>query len=120
MTNTVIVETKDLDKLGALIDQAAKAGVSRMGGLTFSHDGREEIQAEAAVEAVHQAVKTAEKLAGAAHLTIKRIIRISYSPRGPILPLREARALAAPSTQTPIEIGEIPIEASVTLVFELN
>jgi uncharacterized protein YggE len=118
--NMVIVETKDLDRVGELIDGAAKAGVNRMGGLTFSHDGRDELQAEAAVEAVHRAVKTAEKLATAARLTIRRIIRISYSPRGPISPLREPRALAAPSARTPIEIGEIPIEANVTLVFEVN
>jgi len=118
--NTVVVETKNLDKLGALIDEAAKAEVSRMAGLTFSHDEKDELQAKTAVEAVHQAVKTAEELASAAGLTIKRIIRISYSPRGPISPLREARALGAPSPRTPIEIGEIPIEASVTVVFEVN
>jgi len=120
VTNSVIVETSDLDILGALIDEAAQAGVSRMGSLRFSHDGEEELRTEAAVEAVGQAVKTAEKLAKAAGLEIKRILKISYSPRGIIAPLREARALQTSGGRTPVEIGEIPIEASVTVVFEVN
>jgi len=120
VTNTVIVETKDLARLGALIDEAANAGVSRMGGLRFSHDSEEELQAQAAVEAVHQGMRTAEKLAKAAGLTIKRIVKMSYSPRGARFPMAEARALQAPSARTPIEIGEFPIESSVTIVFEVN
>ena len=120
VTNSLVVETKNLEGLGALIDQAAQAGAVRMGGLTFSHDGEEELRTEAAVEAVGQAVRTAEKLAKAADLTIKRILKVSYSPRGVMAPLSEARALQASGGRTPIEIGEIPIEASVTVVFEID
>jgi hypothetical protein len=116
--NTVTVETKALDNLGALIDTAAQSGVSRMGSLRFVHDREEELQAEAAVEAVHQAVKTAEKLTKAAGLTIKRIIKITYPPRQPVP--RYAGEAAALGARTPIEVGEIPIEASVTMVFEAD
>ena len=120
VTNSLVIETKNLERLGALIDEAAQAGVSRIGSLRFSHDGEEELRTEAAVEAVGQAVRTAQKLAEAADLKIKRILKVSYSPRGVIAPLSEARALQASGGRTPIEIGEIPIEASVTVVFEVN
>ncbi|NIO04998.1 MAG: DUF541 domain-containing protein [Proteobacteria bacterium] len=120
VTNTVMVETKHFAGLGALIDEAANAGANRMGGLRFSHDREEELRAQAAVEAVHQGMRTAEKLAKAAGVTIKRMLKMSYSPRERIFPMAEARALQAPSPRTPIEIGEIPIDSSVTIVFEVN
>jgi len=114
--NSVILETKSIDKLGAFIDEASKVDVSRIGSLTFSTDRDEEFRKEAAVKAVQQAREIAEDLAKAAGLTIKKIIKLSYSPRGPVRPYRmEAMAAAA---RTPIEVGEMSIEESVHVVFE--
>ena len=114
--NSVLLETKSIDKLGTFIDEASKVGVSRIGSLTFSTDRDEELRKEAAVKAVRQAKKIAEDLAKAAGLTIKKITKISYSPHGPIRPYRmEAMAAAA---RTPIEAGEMSIEESVHVVFE--
>ena len=81
--NTVIMETKEIDQVGTFIDEAAKAGVSRIGSLTFSTDGEEKLRKEAAVQAVYQAKDMATDLAKAAGLTIKRIVKLSYTPRGP-------------------------------------
>ena len=120
VTNAVVVETKGLDRLGALIDEAAKAGVSRMGGLVFRHEGEDQLRTQAAVQAVQQGMETAKALANAAGVTIKRVVRISYSPGGPVFPLAESRMLRASGAQTPIEIGDIPIEAHATLVFEIE
>ena len=118
VTNTVILETKNLDELGSYIDEASSAGVSRIGRLSFSTDKAEQLRRAAAAEAVRQARKTADDLAKAAGLTIKRIIKVNYIPAGPVRPYRmevlKARA------RTPIEIGEIPIEERVTVVFEAN
>jgi uncharacterized protein YggE len=115
-SNSVILETKSIDKLGIFIDEASKVDVSRIGSLTFSTDRDEELRKEAAVKAVQKARKIAEDLAKAAGLTIKKIIKLSYSPRGPVRPFRmEAMAAAA---RTPIEVGEMSIEESVDVVFE--
>lgn len=114
--NSVLLETKSIDKVGTFIDEASRIGVSRIGSLTFSTDRDEELRKEAAVKAVRQAKKIAEDLAKAAGLTIKKITKISYSPHGPIRPYRmEAMAAAA---RTPIEAGEMSIEESVHVVFE--
>jgi len=114
--NSVLLETKSIDKLGTFIDEASKVGLSRIGSLTFSTDRDEELRKEAAVKAVQQAKKIAEDLAKAAGLTIKKITKISYSPHGPVRPYRmEAMAAAA---RTPIEAGEMSIEESVHVVFE--
>ena len=113
--NSVLLETKSIDKLGTFIDEASRVGVSRIGSLTFSTDRDEELRKEAAVKAVQQAKKIAEDLAKAAGLTIKKIIKISYSPHGPVSPYRMEAMAAA---RTPIEVGEMSIEESVHVVFE--
>jgi uncharacterized protein YggE len=116
--NTVLAETKNLDKVGAFIDEASKAGAGRVGSLTFSTDKEETFRREAAAEAVRNAVKSAENLAKAAGLSIQRIIKISYTPRVPVM--RSMMVAAAEQVTTPIEIGQIPVEASVNVVFEAN
>ena len=118
VTNTVFLETKSMNRLGTLIDEASRAGVSRIGSLIFTTDKEEEIRRQAATAAVRNAVKTAETLAKAAGLTIQKIIKVSYMPGEPVRPYR-MEAMAAAS-RTPIEIGEIPIEERVTVVFEAN
>ena len=116
--NTVVVETKDLDKVGALIDEASRGGAGSIGSLTFGTDKEEKFAREAAAEALRDAVKSAEALAKAAGLTLKRIVGVTYTPRPPGV----VRSLVAHAERvsTPVEIGEIPVEASVNVVFEVN
>jgi uncharacterized protein YggE len=116
--NTVVVETKDLDEVGGLIDEASRGGAGSIGSLTFGTDEEERFRREAAAGALRDAAKSAEALAKAAGLTIKRIVRITYTPRPPVV----VRSLAAHAERasTPVVIGEIPVEASVNVVFEVN
>ncbi len=116
--NTVIVESKDLEKVGAFVDQAAEAGATRIANLTFSTDKAEELTKEASVQALKNALKDAEALARAAGVSIKRIVKISYDQREnhPVRAMLEAAAPVA----TPIMVGEIQVQASVQLVFEIN
>jgi uncharacterized protein YggE len=118
VTNTVIVETKEINKVGIFIDEASTAGVSRIGSLTFSTDGEEKLRKEAAIQAVKQAKDMAADLAKAAGLTIKKIIKITYTPRGPA-PLLRMETMAA-AARTPIEVGEITLEETVHVIFETN
>jgi hypothetical protein len=116
--NSVIVESKDLDKVGAFVDQASEAGVSRIANLTFGTDRAEELIKEAAAQALKNAVRDAEALAKVAGVSIKRIVKITYDQRENH-PVRAMLEAAAP-VSTPIVAGEIQIQASVHLVFELN
>ena len=116
--NTVTVESKDLDKVGAFVDQAAEAGASRIANLFFGTDKGEELAKEAAAQALKNAVKDAEAMAKAAGVGIKRIVKISYDQRENH-PVRAMLEAAAP-VPTPIMAGEIQIQASVHLVFEVD
>lgn len=117
--NTVFLESKALDKAGLFIDSAAEAGVSRIGNLEFTSDTEDKLRTEAAVKALRQATHDAEMLARTAGLSIRRIIRITYDQRGhtPVSILRDA-ALAG--THTPVAVGEISVNATVHVVFELE
>jgi uncharacterized protein YggE len=116
--NTVVLESKDLDKTGTFIDDAAEAGVSRIGNLSFSNDKEEDLRKEAGLEALKRAMRDAEALAKAAGVTIKRILKITYDSREyPTIVMREAAPAAA---RTPIAVGEIPVQVEVHVTFELN
>lgn len=116
--NTVVLESKDLDRAGAFIDEAAEAGVSRIGNLSFTNDKEEDLRKEASLEALKGAVRDAEALAKAAGLGIKRILKISYDSREhPTMVMREAAPAAA---RTPILVGEIPVQVEVRVTFEVN
>jgi len=115
VSNMVLLTTKNTDQLGALIDEASKTGASRVGSLTFSTDKEDELRKEAAAKAVRQATQVAKDLAAAANLTVRKVIKLTYAPTGPVRPYRfEAMAAA---TRMPIEIGEIPIEETVSVLF---
>jgi uncharacterized protein YggE len=116
--NAVIVDSKDLGNVGTFIDRAAEAGVGRISDLVFSVDKPEVITREAASQALRNAIQDAEALAKAAGLSIRRIIKITYDRRDHF-PGREMNLAMAPSA-TPISVGEIQIQASVQVVFELN
>ena len=118
VTNTVVLETKEIDKVGTFIDEASKVGVGRIGSLRFGTDREEQCKKEAAVQAVNQAKSMGQDLAKAAGLTIRKIVKITYTPRGPAPVLRmEAMATAA---RTVIEPGELTVEESVHVVFEAD
>jgi uncharacterized protein YggE len=116
--NTVVLESKELDKTGSFIDDAAEAGVSRIGNLSFSNDKEEDLRKEACLEALKRAMRDAEALAKAAGMTIKRILKITYDSREhPMIVMRDAAPAAA---RTPIAVGEIPIQVEVHVTFEVN
>jgi len=116
--NTVVLESKDLDRAGAFIDEAAEAGVSRIGNLSFTNEKEEDLRKEASIEALKGAMRDAEALAKAAGMGIKRILKISYDSREhPTIVMREAAPAAA---RTPIVVGEIPLQVEVRVTFEVN
>lgn len=118
VSNRVSLETIQMGKIGQFIDQAAQAGAGMISSLQFrsSHEG--EYRTQAAVLAVGQARLEAQKLAQAAGVRVTRVKQIRYSPQGLPGIFYEKAALAA--SRTPIEIGDLTIEAEVTMVFEIE
>jgi len=124
VSNGVIVETKNLNIIGKLIDSATQAGANRIDSLSFDTDNKDEYRRQALVKAVQDARQTADIVAKAAGVTIVKILQISPSYDVPIPVYREfaltAKAASEPPPPTQIEPGELTVAASVNIVFEIQ
>lgn len=115
-TNTVRVKTGEMAMIGKIIDVAAQAGANRIQRLQFGLKDEKAAVAEALGRAAAQARAKAEAIASALGLKIVQVLQVEEAgpvrlPR-PMLETSQLRAAAAP---TPIEPGEITIQATVTL-----
>ncbi len=122
-TNTIMVKTYDLNKIGNLIDSAAAAGSNNIQGLSFDTTKRDDYRREALVKAVKDAKTTAETVTNAAGVQITKIFQISPSYDYPTPVYRDfarGKAAFAEAASTPIEAGEISIKASVNMVFGIE
>ena len=119
VNNSVIVKTPGIDEVGTLIDAAVEAGANRIGSLSFSRSDSDRIHKQAAAKALNNAMEYGQELAKAAGLTIKRILHIRYVPGGSVYGYQHM-ALAEARPPTPIAPGQIPIEASVDVTFEVE
>lgn len=119
--NRIEVKVVDVARLGTVIDTALTGGATRVNGPYWSHSRMEELQQQAAVNALERARRLAEALAQAAGLKIKGVDKIStgiriISPRAAGASDLMARA-ASPAPPTPIEVGEEEIKAHIQAVF---
>jgi len=121
--NSLSVETKELGKLGKLIDSTIKAGATNINSLSFGTSNNDEYRRKALVKAVDDARKTAEIVASAAGVKILRISNISPSYSFPV-PLRRDFAvtskMAMEAAPTPIESGELTVNANVNIIYEIE
>jgi hypothetical protein len=119
--NRLEIKIMDVARLGGVLDTALKNGASQVNGPFWSHSRMEELQRQAAVDALERARRLAEALAQSAGLKIKSLDKIStgvrfIAPRGPGVNYLAAKA----ATPTPIEVGEEEIRAQVQAVFLVN
>jgi uncharacterized protein len=120
-TNRIEVKVMDVTRLGKVIDIALKNGATRVSGPYWSHSRIDELQRQAAVNALERAHSLAAALAQAAGLKIKSVNKIStemrlIAPRGAGAPYLMAKE-ASSAVPTPIEAGEEEIQAHLQVVF---
>ncbi len=114
----------DAARVGKMIDTAFQNGATKVEGPYWSHSRIEELQRQAAVNALERARRLAEALAQAAGLKIKGVDKISTGlriilPRGAGETVLKAKA-AGPASPTPIEVGEEEIQAHLQVVFKAS
>jgi uncharacterized protein YggE len=118
VSNRVSLETVQMDHIGDFIDEAAASGAGIISSLQFRSSREADHRTKAAVLAVGRARSEARQLAQAAGVNLGRVLRIQYSPQGPPGVFYEKATLAM--GRTPVEIGDLSIEADVTMVFEIQ
>ena len=122
VNNMVSVCVKNLDKLGAVLDQLVTVGANQVNGISFEVNKAETLKDEARKEAVANALRRAKLLAAASGADVGEVMQISeevsYVGPQPMMYGR-AKAMAADSA-APIERGSQQLEARVTVTWKLK
>lgn len=112
----------DTKQTGTLLDEAVKAGATRIDGISFaaSDTAIAAAQQQALREATQDAQQQADVVLGTLNLTRREVVSIQVNGASPPPPPMLAdstlnRAAVSQSARTPIIGGEQQVEASVTL-----
>lgn len=110
-SNSVSARIRDIDRAGPVIDAAVGAGANQVSGPALVSSDQTELYRSALRAAYANARAKAQALAGAADVTLGRLL-IATEAGGPA-PLPTDRT----AEQTPIERGTQEIQATVTVTF---
>jgi uncharacterized protein YggE len=120
--NEVEVESRQVDRVGALIDAATTAGANRIGGLQLTLSKHADLMRAAIEKAGADARGQAEAVAKGLGVRLKALVSASTSPAPvPVFRRFEASAMAAESrAPTPIEPGELTVSATLQVTYEIE
>lgn len=122
VNNQVNVRQRNLAEFGRVIDTLVSAGANQVNGPSFQMDDPDTATDEARSEAMTKARARAALYAKAAGLRVVRILSISesggYVPQPQVMYARAAMADMA-GAPTPVAAGEVTMQSSVTVMFEL-
>jgi len=123
VNNTVSVTARDLAKLGELLDAVVTAGANQMHGISFRIDAPEALLDTARKNAMGDAKKKADLLAGEAGVVVGSPLSIvdESSPRPPQpMPMMGRMVKFAAADSVPIAAGEEELTVTVHVVYELK
>ena len=123
--NSVLVTMGELQKVGAVIDAAARAGANNIDSLSFTLRRDEQARGQALTNATREALSKARLLAEALGGRLVRVVEVQEAGAArPPVPLydrtAEVSVARGAAAQTPIEIGTLDIRAQVQLVAEIE
>jgi len=112
VSNTVRVEVKKVDQVGALIDEAIAKGANEVSSLSFHSSAPDSLRRVALADGFGQAEADAEVLAQAAGGRLGELIEVTTAGGGAQLP-RPMEFLAAKAPSTPIAVAEMSLNVAV-------
>lgn len=122
VSNSLTVEVRNLEKVGAVIEESLAAGANHFQGLHWALRNEQQAKLDALKEAATRAREKAAALSEP--LKVKLIRLLSATEDSHVVePVRRARSVMAMEEgggEMPILSGEIRVEATVTLVYEIS
>lgn len=123
VSNTVTIRMRDLNAVGPVLDALVAQGANQINGPTFGLDNPDAALDKARAEAMGKAMRRAELYAKAAGLRVARVVTISesggYTPPQPMMMMARMAAASDAAPETQVAPGEVTLNASVSVVFEL-
>jgi uncharacterized protein YggE len=117
VTNVVRVRIPDVRAAGKIVDLALKQGANEVQRLIFTLRNPEPVQAEALRLAAGKARTRANALASALGLKLGGVVSVSDGDQGRPVPYHEVSRAALDTSSTPLEAGNLEVQASVTVFF---
>jgi len=121
--NTVYVTVRNLDGLGALLDDTISAGANSINSIQFDVADKTAAVKEARAKAVEDAKTQAKELANAAGVSLGQIQSISFYDNSPV-PMAEGKGggggVAAASAPVSIQPGQLTISVSVSATYTIK
>ena len=121
--NTVYVTVRNLDGLGALLDDTIAAGANSINSIQFDVADKSAAVKEARAKAVEDAKTQAQELADAAGLKLGEIQNISFYDNSPY-PVADGKGggggTMAANTAVAIQPGQLTISVSVSITYDIK
>jgi len=120
VSNMVMVEIRALDKVGTVIEEVLKAGANSFHGLHWGLRDEQSVRLSALKQAAAKAREKAAVLSEVLHMKLVRIVSVNEGGHmmRPATPVARM-AMEARAGDVPISPGELKVEATVTLVYEI-
>ncbi len=120
--NSLTVRVRDIEKVGAILDQSVTLGVNEGGSIVFTNDDPSEAIDKARAQAVRDATARARTLAEAASVKLGKILEIAEQTGRP-QPMPVARAemaMASAADAVPVAVGENRYTVAVSMSFAIE
>lgn len=122
--NTVAITVDNLTLVSKIIDAATESGANNIEGIVFQLKDSASVQAHALAEASAKARANAEAIAKALNLRVVGVLQAEASggtpPVRPMFMAGRAMATMEAKQATPVEAGNLEIQASVTVTLEVE
>ncbi|MBA3238953.1 MAG: SIMPL domain-containing protein [Parachlamydiaceae bacterium] len=119
VSNLLLIQTDKLNLAGQIIDAVSQAGANSIDQISFGLKDDRLYRQEAIRQATEHAKQDAENLASAANLKLGPILQISLDTGTPE-PRIFRHFAEAVEKSTPIEPGEVTVNAGVKIVYHVN
>lgn len=127
VSNAFVVSTKDLSKVGSLLDVAIQAGANSVESISFelSDERQREVKTQALKQAAQNAREKAVALADGSGVSLGKVRSVTENSyvvlpyaRYDVMAMK-AESAAAGMPPTPISPGDVRISAQVSLAYEV-
>jgi uncharacterized protein len=122
ISNTVTVEVREVEKVGAVIEEVLSAGANHFHGLRWALRDEQQARLNALKIGAGKAREKAAALSEAVNLKLGRLVNVTEGNHVVQPTPRVSRfmgTMEGAGGEVPISSGEMKIEATVTLVYEI-
>ena len=123
VSTTMTVEVRNLDRVGSVIEESLAAGANQFQGLHWTLRDEQQAKLEALKQAASKAREKAAALSEALKVKLTRLLSAteeSHVVRPAPKMARSMMAMEGSGGETPVFSGEIKVEATVILIYEIG